>query len=58
MRGGFQASIAADRQFPEGILEPLSVTLLLSRGFFGLTLAVILLIGGAGDRGEIIEIGA
>jgi len=44
--------------FSEGIVEALSVTLLLSCGFLRLTLASHVLIGGACDRGEIIEIRA
>src|SRR5438477_9345443 len=58
MRGGFQATVAAYRYFAERVIKPLPVKLLLPRGFLGLTLAGTLVIGSAGNRGEIVEIGA
>src|SRR5438067_3353543 len=58
LSGGFEAAIAADRQFAEGILEQLPVALLLPRRCLGLPFAGDLVIGGARDRGEIVEVGA
>src|SRR5437879_8849656 len=54
--GRFDAAIAAYGYFAEGIVEPLPVEPLLLHRFFGLTLAGHLVIGDAGNRGEIIEI--
>src|SRR5207249_2322586 len=56
MSGGFNVAATADRYSAERVIEPLSVKLLLSHGFVGLALAGTLVIGGAGNRGEIVEI--
>src|SRR5690242_16255326 len=56
VRCGFDGAIAADRQFAERIAEQLLITLLLPSCPFGLPLASDFVIGGASDRGEIVEI--
>ena len=52
-----EAAIAAYRELAERIIEQFRVGLVLPRRALGLAFACHLVIGGAGDRGEIVEIG-